>query len=290
MSDIIAQMLPPPETTYDTFDEAVRVCQSWAKDHGYALSKVRTKKEYKGGPYTEGYLQCDRGGIYKSTAQIRKTSTKQTACPFKLRIARVRGLGFKTTTSNPTHNHDRSWHPLAHAIHRRRDENIQSTIEAEARAGVRPKQIITRLRQEDPSLTIQRRDVYNEMLRIRASELRGKTAIEAVIDQLNDPEQWVFDYQTDSHGRLLTSSLHTSRLSAYLNPTQISLWPTVPTVPIDSRCLSFTLWVALQLAAISQLPFASCPVRPSTTIFGPYSASKGYCMSLSLGLYLLEYS
>jgi hypothetical protein len=94
------------------------------------LSKVRTKKEYKGGPYIEGYLQCDRGRTYGSTAQIRKTSTKQTACQFKLQIARVQGLGFKNTTSNSTHNHECSWHPFAHAIHRRRDEYTQGTIEA----------------------------------------------------------------------------------------------------------------------------------------------------------------
>ncbi len=43
--------MPLPEDTYETFEDAMNVCQSWVKENGYALSKVGTAKEYKGGPY-----------------------------------------------------------------------------------------------------------------------------------------------------------------------------------------------------------------------------------------------
>jgi hypothetical protein len=52
---------------------------------------------------------------------------------------------YRVTINNPTHNHEPSWHPLAHAIHRRRTEYIKDTINAETRAGVKAKQIMIRL-------------------------------------------------------------------------------------------------------------------------------------------------
>jgi hypothetical protein len=65
-------MPPPPEDTYDTFEDAIHICQSWAKEHGYALSKVATIKEYKGGPYKQAYLQCDRAESIQALLRFEK--------------------------------------------------------------------------------------------------------------------------------------------------------------------------------------------------------------------------
>ncbi len=40
------------------------------------------------------------------------------------------------------------------------------------------------------------------MLKIRARELQDKSPVEVVLWQLSDPDLWVFDYKSDSHGRL----------------------------------------------------------------------------------------
>lgn len=213
MAETTQLMPPPPESTYHSFEDAEDACQKWAKEHHYALSKVGTRREYKFGPYKIAYFQCDRGKVYESTAQIRRTSSKQTGCPFKLRVSRIAPVtviveempeihNYRLTTINTTHNHEPSWHPLAHAIHRRRSEYIRETIGAETQAGVKAKQIITRLNQENPTINLKRKDVYNEILRARQLQLRGNTPIEALLEQLQDPERWISAHQVDSNGRL----------------------------------------------------------------------------------------
>ena len=260
-----------PSTTepYDSFERAVEVHQQWAKENGYALSKLSTLREYKGGPYKQAYLICDRGREYRSTAQVRKASTKQVQCPFKLRVSQIQRTGtYQVVPMDLKHNHEPSWHSLAHAIHRRRDHHMQDTIRAEARAGVKPKQIMTRLIQENPTITIKRKDIYNEMLKIRARELQGKSPIEAVLRQLSDPELWVFDYKTDSHGRL------SHLFFAYLKTVRI--FESHPDVLMadctyrttDSRCPYSTLLVATLLVVILQLPSASCRAKLNLTICG----------------------
>src|SRR3546814_15408547 len=129
----------------------------------YAITMANTKKEYKGGPYTSVFLQCDRGDTYRPRAEHRKSRTKLTGCPFRLQILRMKPIGnFRLTVHNSTHNHAPSWHPVAHAVHRRIDEGTHVVIRAETRAGVKPKQIMTRLIQETPGTAIKQKDVYNQ--------------------------------------------------------------------------------------------------------------------------------
>jgi hypothetical protein len=62
----------------------------------------------------------------------------------------------------------------------------------DTRAGVKPKQIMARLIQESPGLDIKKKDIYNAIHRIRG----------ALLEELKDPNKWIFDYQTDPDGRL----------------------------------------------------------------------------------------
>lgn len=196
-------MLPPPESIHSSFDEALNYCQTWAKEHGYALSKSSTKKLYKGGPYITAFLQCDRGETYKSTAQVRKSSTRATGCPFKCQIRLIKHEShYQFITHNPTHNHPPSWSATAHPIHRRIDEYTRNIIQAETRAGVKPKQILARLAQEIPASAVRQKDVYNAVSKIRKDTLQGMTPIEALVTQLGDPNLWISDHRTDSSGRL----------------------------------------------------------------------------------------
>lgn len=197
--------IPPPPDRHDfeSFEDAIIACQSWARDHGYALKKGHTTRIPGTSLYKYVYMHCDRGGKYKKTANIRRTATQKCDCLFQLRISYAGNTSFICTKIiNPTHNHLPSWTPKAHAIHRKRDQFTKNAIRAEVRAGVKPKQIMTRLQQEDPSLLIRRKDVYNEVLEARKRMLMGKTPVEALILALEDTDKWVFDFQTDSQNRL----------------------------------------------------------------------------------------
>jgi hypothetical protein len=158
---------PPPITTYDTFEDAIYSCQNWAKEHGYGVTKANTKKEYPGGPYTLVFMQCDRGDKYQDHTTVRKSRTRLTECPFKLRISRARTYDnlrqCKVTIVNPAHKHNATWSAAGNPLNRRLTDAAKYTIRAEARAGVKPKQILVRLLQESPSLYLTRDDIYNEL-------------------------------------------------------------------------------------------------------------------------------
>lgn len=211
-------LLPPPAGAHDSFEDAIHSCQNWAKEHGYAVTKANTK-EYPGGPYTLVFMQCDRGDKYKERASVRKSRTRVTECPFRLRISPAPTYENRrqcmVVIINPSHNHTATWSATAHPVHRRLHEGARHTIRAEARAGVKPKQILVRLQQETPGLYLTKDDIYNELKKARTEQLQGLTPIEALIQQLKDTDKWVFDYQTDSQGHL------TYLFLAYVKTVQI---------------------------------------------------------------------
>jgi hypothetical protein len=43
MSESDHQMPPLPGDAYEIFEDAINTCQNWAKEHGYALSEVKTQ-------------------------------------------------------------------------------------------------------------------------------------------------------------------------------------------------------------------------------------------------------
>lgn len=178
----INQIMPhPPTDTFDTFEQALSTCQTWAKEHGYALSKRNTRRQYKGGPYLEAYLFCDRGTTYKSTAQVRKSSTRATGCPFKCQIRLIKHESrYELVTHHPIHNHPPSWSAAAHPVHRRIDEYTLNIIQAETQAGVKPKQILASIARETPASSVRQKDVYNAVSKLRKDTLQGMTPIEAL--------------------------------------------------------------------------------------------------------------
>jgi hypothetical protein len=59
---------PPVDLFYKTLDEALQSIQKLTKEHGYALTKLRSKKG-KDGEVKKVYLQCDRGKSRASGVQ-----------------------------------------------------------------------------------------------------------------------------------------------------------------------------------------------------------------------------
>ena len=61
--------------------------------------------------------------------------------------------------------------------------------------------IFTAIRQQDSSTFIAPSDIRNDRKAIRASELAGRTPIEALLDGLST-EEWVFDIKRDSENHI----------------------------------------------------------------------------------------
>jgi hypothetical protein len=70
-----------------------------------------------------------------------------------------------------------------------------------SKAGVAPKNILTAIRQEDPSTYITSLDIWNERTVNLTKYLEGRSPIEALIDDLSTSE-WIFDVRKDSDNHI----------------------------------------------------------------------------------------
>lgn len=92
---------------------------TFAWDHGYAVSTLRSKPSKKGVMKTVA-LCCDRGRVYRDRvgSRIRHTTTLAIGCPFRITLRRdfTRDV-WVLTHENTTHNHHSSL-PSTHVAHR----------------------------------------------------------------------------------------------------------------------------------------------------------------------------
>ncbi|XP_048128005.1 methylmalonate-semialdehyde dehydrogenase [acylating], mitochondrial-like isoform X2 [Rhodamnia argentea] len=166
------QMLPPPPGTFVDREELIQHVGDFAVSQGYVVTIKQSKRD------KFVILGCDRGGVYRNRRKLaddssgeqnsrkRKMASRLTNCPFEAVGKKDDGLWI-LTIKNGTHNHealkDISEHPSA----RRFNENEVLLIKEMTEAGLKPRQILKRLRQSNPELMSTPKHVYNVKAKIR---------------------------------------------------------------------------------------------------------------------------
>jgi len=100
---------------FKSFEEAVVHLNSWGAKNGYGFSKC--SKHAK-----QGYVKCDRGGVYKGKVTQKKTKltgSRLIGCPVKYRIDLNDSDLWQIKTLDDKHNHGPSSGKNAHPLHRR---------------------------------------------------------------------------------------------------------------------------------------------------------------------------
>ncbi|CAI9104140.1 OLC1v1002762C1 [Oldenlandia corymbosa var. corymbosa] len=165
------QMLPPPPGSFIDREELIQHVGEFALSQGYVVTIKQSKKD------KVVVLGCDRGGVYRNRrkpvdessgeqSRKRKTHSRLTNCPFELVGKKEDGL-WVLTVKNGSHNHealkDISEHPSA----RRFTEKEVLLIKEMTEAGLKPRQILKRLRQSNPELSTTSKHVYNVKAKLR---------------------------------------------------------------------------------------------------------------------------
>jgi hypothetical protein len=184
----------PPNSTYSTYEEAYNAFVQHGTESGYGFYLQRSRPHHSD-IKTRYYFNCDKHGKYRPKGTIRQTGTRTTGCPFNVIIYRDSNQ-WQLRIQNGYHNHPPSHHPSAHNVFRKRTSSQKESIQGMSQAGVAPKQILTAVRQQDPSTHVTARDIWNERTINRANYLRGRSPIEALLDDLSTSE-WIFDFQKD---------------------------------------------------------------------------------------------
>ncbi|KAF5448414.1 hypothetical protein F2P56_028952 [Juglans regia] len=169
------KMLPPSPGTFVDREELIQHVGDFAVSQGYVVTIKQSKRD------RVVVLGCDRGGVYRnrrksadeSSAECtrrRKTGTRLTNCPFEAVGKKDDGL-WVLTIKNGTHNHepikDISEHPSA----RRFTEREILIIKEMTEAGLKPRQILKRLRQSNPDLLSTPKHVYNVKAKLRQGNM-----------------------------------------------------------------------------------------------------------------------
>jgi hypothetical protein len=196
--DLNEESIPiPPDTAYGSYDEAYNALKQHGLRFGYGF-RIRDSRPYNSSIKTRVYYCCDKRGQYESQAQVRSTKSRADNCPFKLVIYQEESQ-WKLKVLNKHHSHSPSLDPRTHHVYRRRTPAQKETIRSQSH--ITPKDIMTTLKQDDPETLISNQDIRNERHAARVTGLNGRTAIEALLDDLSSSPEWIYDvrYDIDNH-------------------------------------------------------------------------------------------
>jgi malonate-semialdehyde dehydrogenase (acetylating)/methylmalonate-semialdehyde dehydrogenase len=167
------KMLPPPVGIFQTREELLKHVRDFALTQGYMVSiKDSSKDRYV-------TIACDRGGIYRERLKTgenmrqRKTASRLTNCPFEV-VGKKDDDLWRLTIKIGEHNHEPSTDVSDHPSCRRFTEEELLMIREMTAAGKRPRQILKALRQRNPNLVSDSRNVYNVKAKIRRDSLSGE--------------------------------------------------------------------------------------------------------------------
>lgn len=180
------QMLPPPPGTFVDREELIQHVGDFAVSQGYVVTVKQSKRD------RVVILGCDRGGVYRNRRKTveessaertrrRKTGSRLTNCPFEVVGKKDDGL-WLLTIKNGTHNHDPLKDISEHPSARRFSEEEVLLIKEMTEAGLKPRQILKRLRQSNPQLLSTPKHVYNVKAKLRQGNVTGE-AIFAVFHE-----------------------------------------------------------------------------------------------------------
>ncbi|OAV95986.1 hypothetical protein PTTG_26485 [Puccinia triticina 1-1 BBBD Race 1] len=128
-------------------DDVVRFCQTWAKWHGYAVSKSNSH------PGKNIYIKCDRSGHFRGSVinkSGQKTTSSKINCPFHLKASiptskKVANKVWTLEVLNGTHNHKPSKGASSHSAHKQLIPEQVKEIRKLSQANLKPAQILLQL-------------------------------------------------------------------------------------------------------------------------------------------------
>ncbi|KAL9333730.1 hypothetical protein Peur_073869 [Populus x canadensis] len=172
------QMQPPPPGTFVDREELIQHVGDFAVSQGYVVTIKQSKRE------RVVVLGCDRGGVYRNRKKAdeetsaerkrrKRSGSRLTNCPFEAVGKKDDGL-WVLTIKNGTHNHEPLKDITEHPSARRFSESEIVLIKEMTEAGLKPRQILKRLRQSNPELLSTPKHVYNVKAKLRQGNMTGR--------------------------------------------------------------------------------------------------------------------
>ncbi|KAK9290997.1 hypothetical protein L1049_009180 [Liquidambar formosana] len=159
-------------TTYEIFKNRNALC-NWARDVGRrnGLVIVIKRSDSGSGRKERVTLGCERGGHYRNMnknsetqtdkKRKRETGTKKCGCPFALKGSKLPNDNWMLTVFCGVHNHPAAKHLEGHSFVGRLSQEETSLLVDLSKTMVRPKEILSTLKQNDVLNVSTIKTIYN---------------------------------------------------------------------------------------------------------------------------------
>ncbi|KAL8109214.1 hypothetical protein AgCh_025346 [Apium graveolens] len=167
-------MLPPTPGTFGNRDELISYVREFGASQGYVVTIKKSKRDRR------VILGCDRGGVYRNRHKVeekkrkRKASSRLINCPFEA-IGKKDDDLWVLTVKHGEHNHEALRDMSEHPYSRRFTEEEVTQIKLMTEAGIKPRQVLKALKQNNPELQSTPRHLYNVKAKIRQGNFTAKT-------------------------------------------------------------------------------------------------------------------
>ncbi|KAK1370829.1 Methylmalonate-semialdehyde dehydrogenase (CoA acylating) [Heracleum sosnowskyi] len=167
-------MLPPTPGTFGNREELISYVREFGASQGYVVTIKKSKRDRR------VILGCDRGGVYRDRHKVeekkhkRKVSSRLINCPFEA-IGKKDDDVWVLTVKHGEHNHDALRDMSDHRYSRRFTEEEVAQIKLMTEAGLKPRQVLKALKQNNPELQSTPRHLYNVKAKIRQGNFTAKT-------------------------------------------------------------------------------------------------------------------
>lgn len=165
-------MLPPEPGTFQDREDLIAYVRDFGASQGYVVTIKKSRKDRR------VILGCDRGGVYRNRRKIdeckrkRKSTSRLINCPFEA-IGKKEDDGWVLTVKNGDHNHEPLKDISEHPYSRRFTEEEVRQIKVMTEAGIKPRQVLKALKQNNPDLQSTPRHLYNIKAKIRQGNFSG---------------------------------------------------------------------------------------------------------------------
>ncbi|XP_058216724.1 PKS-NRPS hybrid synthetase cheA-like [Rhododendron vialii] len=163
-------------------------------------------------------FSCERSGKYRSFVKkvdgkevavkkrVRSTGTKKCECPFELKAVKGND-GWTVSVHNGTHNHPPAVYLEGHSYAGRLSAEQTSTVVDLSVALVKPREILTHLKVQDPENVTSIKTVYNVQQKYRVIEKAGKSQMQHLLDWLEKYHyvHWTHGNETENVTELFWS-------------------------------------------------------------------------------------
>src|SRR5271156_167935 len=214
-------LAPPPTSNADgsvksfpSLETAFLYCQTWGRDHGYAIRKCRTKRKGKAPALIyKVYIECECASKKRSTKtpdqyRVRKDqSSRACGCPFRGSIIEENG-SWSIRINEPEHKgHLPFLRPSDSAIHRRTARTAQpemrQQVQHNLKSRIEPKKTLDSWLQKNSATPVILKDVYNMYAAAKKDRDGGLPAIQALFTNLQkEDSRFLYDHITDTNNQL----------------------------------------------------------------------------------------